>query len=183
MEQITDISEVRGRERNLHPVHLLKEVDVTDQMEMEDIWNHIKDLDYTWDDLTKDRVDMWILALQMPTTKVFRIGTVGIVVFANIRYPVEAAVHHAIWAPMREVAPLKRQAMHEIFSLAFDQWKLNRLSTFVPDTNKGAAAFALSAGYRFEGCCRKAWLKDGHYHDVSLFGILRYEWERRKKVN
>lgn len=182
MDNAEVVSEVHGSESRVHVDSVLTEIDVTNEKTMEEIWDRLLKLDYCFDDLTKARADIWLTKCFMPTTKLWRIeGDVGLVQIEDIIPPVGATLHYAAWG---ELTPsLRSRVVSRVFSLAFDNWKLTRLTAVIPTSNPVAKRFALQAGFRFEGSLRKSWLKSGIFYDLDLFGILRSEWETRKKVN
>jgi hypothetical protein len=179
MDNDKALPEVQREQPSIHTSGILTEVDVTDGKEMEDIWNHLKDRDEIFDDFSKDRLELWIMICMLPTTKLFRIRDVGVLQLNELRPPLGATVHHVLWGAL---PPSERaEAMTELFRLAFEEWKLRRLTTVVPVTNPIAKRVALSAGFRFEGCLRQSFLKNGRYHDVDIFGMLSHEYEARKR--
>ena len=68
-----------------------------------------------------------------------------------------------------------------ICELAFYKLKVNKCFGEVIDLNKDAIHTNKRMGGKLEGILRQQVLKDGEYHDVYMFGILREEWEQRRE--
>lgn len=181
MDSNVAISEVHSEQPNLHTSRVLTLVDVTIEKEMEEIWNHVSKLDYFFDDLTDGKPHIWIMRCLLPTSRLYRIADVGIVQLEDICPPIGATIHYSLWSEV----PLDvgRHALSEVFEIVFEELKLQRLTGVIPTSNPLARRLALSTGLRFEGCLRQAWLRHGKFYDLEIYGMLRSEYERRKKVN
>lgn len=173
MDNDANIPQMHGSESNVFANRVLRPVDVTVQTEMEDIWNHISKLDYCYDDQTEGDARIWLVKCMLPSTRLYRIGDVGVIQLEDITR-VNATVHHALWGEISHEQ--RRKAMSELFDIVFNELKLVRLTTNVPTTNVIAKRTALGAGFKFEGCLRQFWLKQGKLYDVELYGILRSEY-------
>ena len=57
-------------------------------------------------------------------------------------------------------------------SFAFEVLNLHRLNAEILETNKASHKCADAAGYKLEGCKKKAIYKNGKYVDSLVFGIL-----------
>src|SRR5207245_1310267 len=116
----------------------------------------------------------WLVRCMLPSTLLFQIYSeqpVGVVMLEQITLPVGAVLHYATWA---EVSPIdKRKALNEILSFSFEQLKLERLTFPVPWLNQVARRQALSIGAKYEGSIRHAWLKNGEFYDLEIYGLLK----------
>ena len=68
-----------------------------------------------------------------------------------------------------------------ILDLAFDQLRLNRITTYYRDDNEASAKITKNVGFVNEGCKRNGWYSGGKYHDVITVGILASEWKQARK--
>ncbi len=63
-----------------------------------------------------------------------------------------------------------------LLDLAFDQLRLNRVSTYFRDDHPRSASITQKIGFKEEGRVRQGWFRDGSYCDVINVGILASEW-------
>lgn len=64
---------------------------------------------------------------------------------------------------------------------AFDELQLNRLEADILAYNSVSWRIAEKAGYKLEGTKRQAVYKNGKYHDLKSYAILREDYEARVK--
>lgn len=64
---------------------------------------------------------------------------------------------------------------------AFEELNLIRLESNILAHNVVSQRLALKVGYKLEGIRHKAVYKNGQYHDVFVYSILRDEYEDRQK--
>lgn len=62
---------------------------------------------------------------------------------------------------------------------AFNQLKLHKLCGQAIAFNLSSIRFHLSLGFSQEGVRRKQYLNDKKYYDISLFGLLKVEWDNK----
>lgn len=72
------------------------------------------------------------------------------------------------------------EAVEAIMVFAFQTLNLNRAHTSCFTVNAASARVLEKAGLQREGCSRKAFLKEGVFHDLLQFGALREEWENSR---
>jgi len=60
----------------------------------------------------------------------------------------------------------------------FETLNLHRISTSVISFNKRSVNLHKRLGFTQEGCQKEAVFKDGNYHDLLLFGLLRSDWKK-----
>ena len=71
-----------------------------------------------------------------------------------------------------------------IMKYAFDELQLNRLYCTILDYNIASQTlFREKCGWICEGALRKHIYKNGEYHDLKLFGILKDEYNGSNKIN
>lgn len=63
---------------------------------------------------------------------------------------------------------------------AFHELNLHRVTYTTFDYNAPSIALAENLGFRREGVFREFLQRDGHRHDMLLFGLLRHEWEAQR---
>jgi len=67
---------------------------------------------------------------------------------------------------------------------AFEELQLNRLEASILAYNEASRRTVEKAGYKLEGTKRQAVYKNGKYHDLVTYGILREEYEAKvKEIN
>ncbi len=72
--------------------------------------------------------------------------------------------------------------IQELLRRAFTEMDFYRVSLAVfADNQRGLRCYE-KCGFRREGFRRKAYLKEGRYHDVIPMAILREEWEARREA-
>jgi RimJ/RimL family protein N-acetyltransferase len=67
-----------------------------------------------------------------------------------------------------------------LMDVAFRQFGLQRLTSYLRADNEASRALTERAGFRQEGRLRQAWFSDGRHHDMLVIGILRQEWLERR---
>lgn len=73
-----------------------------------------------------------------------------------------------------------RELLDGMLKVSFRTLGLTRLEAGVFPGNQRSEGLLRSAGFRYEGTRRKAFLRDGNRLDDRFFGLLRDEWERRQ---
>jgi RimJ/RimL family protein N-acetyltransferase len=68
------------------------------------------------------------------------------------------------------------EAARLMINYGFQQLNLHRISSSAFGFNERSIKFHKKVGFREEGRLRQAIFKNGEYHDLVLFGILREEW-------
>lgn len=72
------------------------------------------------------------------------------------------------------------EAKHLLLEYAFRTLNLHRVHSEVIAYNERSARHLLRNGYLLEGRRREAAFRDGRYHDVLDYGVLRADWEARR---
>lgn len=70
-----------------------------------------------------------------------------------------------------------------ILAQGFNVLQLNRVYLMVLADNFSAIRLYESAGFRYEGTMKEAYLRDNEYVDVVIMAILRENWEALKEIN
>lgn len=75
---------------------------------------------------------------------------------------------------------LGKEALSLTMELGFEELNLHRIQLNVLSYNKPALKLYESLHFKKEGTYREFIHRDGHRHDMYLYGILRSEWEEMK---
>jgi RimJ/RimL family protein N-acetyltransferase len=70
------------------------------------------------------------------------------------------------------------EACRLIINYGFTQLNLHRISSSAYSFNERSIRMHLSVGFKEEGRQREAAFKNGEYHDIVAFGLLREEWKK-----
>jgi RimJ/RimL family protein N-acetyltransferase len=87
----------------------------------------------------------------------------------------------AIGDPMERNKGYGSEALELIMRFAFNELNLYRLSAVVGDDNQAGMRFFTRHGFLEEVRRRKSLLRDGQTWDLIHLGLLRDEWQERKK--
>ena len=68
-----------------------------------------------------------------------------------------------------------------ILDMAFDQLRLNRVTSFYRVDNEASRKLTTATGFQEEGRLRKAWFSGGEYIDMICVGLLQSEWAERRQ--
>lgn len=142
------------------------------------LWNKIKTQDYAFDDTTKDNHQIFLQQLFAPNTEAYEYGDAGFLLITGITPPVSALIHFVSWEDIEpaEILEVKRAVLNRLFT----ELKLMRVTAAIPSFNKQAIRLAMITGFRYEGELRKAFLSNGTYYNLHLYGLLRDEFARRE---
>jgi RimJ/RimL family protein N-acetyltransferase len=69
------------------------------------------------------------------------------------------------------------EAARLLICYGFQQLNLHRISSAAFAFNERSIKLHKKVGFREEGRLREAFFKNGQYHDLILFGLLREEWK------
>jgi RimJ/RimL family protein N-acetyltransferase len=105
---------------------------------------------------------------------------VGIAGLQDINY-----VHGDGVLPIYLAEPVRRKGIGlrvgaMLLDLAFDQLRLNRVTSFYRADNVATSRLVQAIGFSEEGRMRKAWFADGKHLDIVVIGILASEWLARR---
>lgn len=136
--------------------------------------------DYASDDLGAATPELFISNLFQGNTEHYEYGDDAYIAILNIMYKINADMHFAVWGdvPLRDVV-----ACHnELADYMFKTYEVNRLTAYMPSFNKKMLRFATILGYKYEGEIREIFLKNGTYHNLFVYGLLKKDYVRRKGV-
>ncbi|MBY6058700.1 GNAT family N-acetyltransferase [Leisingera daeponensis] len=69
-----------------------------------------------------------------------------------------------------------------VLDFAFRQIGLNRVTSYYREDNLCSQRMTARAGFETEGRMREAWFAEGRYFDMITVGLLRRDWEARRKA-
>jgi RimJ/RimL family protein N-acetyltransferase len=70
-----------------------------------------------------------------------------------------------------------------VFKYAFQELGLNRINAKILSINTASRRSGEKFGYTYEGTLRKAIFRNGEFHDVLLFSMLREEFVEKLHMN
>ncbi len=73
------------------------------------------------------------------------------------------------------------EATHLLQNEVFEQLNLHRAEWWTNSENKGSLALAKKMGFKEEGRLRDAVFYDNQFHDIIVHGLLKEEYDARKK--
>jgi RimJ/RimL family protein N-acetyltransferase len=72
-------------------------------------------------------------------------------------------------------------AMQVLVAFCFAEINLNKVKLFVFAFNRRGIACYRKVGFKVEGKLRQEVFRGGKYHDTLVMGLLRSEWEQKKR--
>lgn len=106
---------------------------------------------------------------------------VGIGGIENINYANGDAILAMYLASEARRKGVARLASGVLLDLAFDQLRLNRVTSYYREDNKATDKLTKTVGFTHEGSKRQAWFAGGRYFDAIAIGILASEWPDARK--
>jgi hypothetical protein len=163
---------------------MLTQISLTNGFSKEDaeqLWEKVKTQDYIFDDATRGRGDLFAVNLLSPNNEHFLWGEHGYITAMNIRQGVDAQLCFVLWdkLELHEIVDMAKELCRALFA----RHKLNRLTIYAPTFNRGAARLATLLGFRWEGEVRQGWLSHEKFHNLTFYGLLRSEFEKREVAN
>lgn len=177
MDVDTDIPQVQHSE---HARTTLRRIEATawKPERLQWLWEQTLKEDYASDDIGTATPEIFISNLFMGNTRHYEYGDDAYIAILNIIPRTNADMHFAVWGevPLRDVVACHTTLAEEMFN----ELEVNRLTAYIPSFNKKMVRFATVLGYKYEGEIRQIFLKNGVYHNMFVYGLLKSEWLRRK---
>ncbi|MCL1866837.1 MAG: GNAT family N-acetyltransferase [Oscillospiraceae bacterium] len=106
---------------------------------------------------------------------------VGNVTLQNINY-IDRCAEYAIVIGEKKYwgRGIATEVVRLILEHGFEELNLNRIHFATASNNIGVIKFAERVGFVQEGVRRQAFFKNGEYHDMIEFGLLKNEWRNLK---
>lgn len=183
MDNESVVSEVQHGNNGDQGVRHLKYIEpiVLDQVDKDKIqwlWEKLKTQSYAFDDNTKEDAHRFLLSLFAPGTEHFFIQDKGYASAVGICPRTSCLIHFALWEPLEGAGVYN--AIRELLGYLFERYQLNRITAAIPVYNKQVNRLAIMLGFRFEGELRQAILYEGKYHNITMYGLLAEEFNRRE---
>ncbi len=105
---------------------------------------------------------------------------VGIGGIENISYVNGDAILALFMADEVRRKGIARLVCGVVLDLAFDQLRLNRITSYYREDNQATEKLTRTVGFEIEGTKRKGWFSGGNYLDVITVGILASEWQNAR---
>lgn len=178
MDSNVGVPEVQHSERepdNLRVLKLLVPSELSAER-VEWMWGKLLTQDYVFDDTTAGDARFFLMQLLMPTSQHFELGDDGLISATGIQPGVGAILHVTVWGDVS--GPKLSGAVREAITYLFTQYRLHRITAYIPRPRKEVARLAILLGFKFEGELRGAYLRFKEFHNVSIYGLLRSEWEK-----
>ncbi len=109
---------------------------------------------------------------------------IGFVRYTLIGYPDADAPHPEIGFGLPEISArgkgYAKEAVGLLVNYLFSSYPAERISAFTDRENLPAQHVMESLGFQPEGILRRSTYRDGEWHDLAIYGLLRTEWETRQ---
>ncbi len=107
---------------------------------------------------------------------------VGIIGLDNINYVHgDATIAIYVSHELRRLG-IGSRVMAMVIDLAFDQLRLNRLTSYLREDNVNSQKLTESVGFYQEGRIRQGWFAAGKHFDIVAIGLLSEEWPKHRKA-
>ncbi len=74
------------------------------------------------------------------------------------------------------------RAMAMVIDMAFNQLRLNRLTSYLREDNLASQKLTQKVGFTQEGLIRQAWFAAGKHFDIHSIGLLAKEWYEHRQA-
>jgi len=141
---------------------------------------------YTDHEITRDEHEAWFARIQDDATRRYWILVVdGVDVGLVNLTDIDTVNSRCAWAFYIAQTDQRGRgvgafAEFEVLKYVFETLRLNRLWCEVLAFNTSAQKMHRRFGFVHEGTLRRHVRKDGDYHDVEVFGMLKEEWDQRR---
>jgi RimJ/RimL family protein N-acetyltransferase len=106
---------------------------------------------------------------------------IGFVRYTLIEYPDADMPHPEIGFGVPEASArgkgYAKEAVGLLVDYLFSNYPAERISAFTDQENLPAQHVMERIGFQREGMLRRSTFRDGEWHDLAIYGLLRNEWE------
>ena len=141
------------------------------------LWEKVREQSYAFDDEAKGDSNAFLLTLFHPASAHW-VNESGMVSLVNIQPKVNGDIHFMCWDALYSKREMFADAQ-QVFSEAFKEFSLKRITATIPHFNSTAAKMALKLGMKYEGAMRSCFLHEGQYYDLLIYGILEEEFNQQ----
>lgn len=104
---------------------------------------------------------------------------VGVITHFKTRTPVAREIGYRLFDPKLAGRGYVTEACRLLVDYLFKVHPYHRLELLTAPENVASVRVAQKCGFRAEGTLRQSFFINGHYQDVTIFSLLRPEWEAR----
>jgi hypothetical protein len=144
---------------------------------LDELWKHIVECDYAFDDFSRGKVEVWAASLADPYSLHFKFEDYGYAVVRDLQVTDSPCIHFCTWNNPRFRDVLA--CGEELVSFVFNRFNVTRITARQPSYCKQAIKFATLLGFKFEGEMRNAIKSYGKHYNVQIHGLLKEEWQKR----
>lgn len=102
--------------------------------------------------------------------------------FKPVAYLDGYELSYLIYDPAERGKGVTSEAVALLTRYLFDNKKVNRLQLIIHPDNIASRRVAEKNGFTNEGLMRGAWYHRGQYHDVTVYALLRHEYEQQRNA-
>ncbi|MBA2678871.1 MAG: GNAT family N-acetyltransferase [Ktedonobacteraceae bacterium] len=73
------------------------------------------------------------------------------------------------------------EAVAAVLTYSFSELELHRVEALIDIANERSKGLLLKLGFTYEGYLRQRYYQDGQFLDEHYFGLLRDEWQKKKR--
>ena len=106
---------------------------------------------------------------------------VGVVTHFKSRTAVSREIGYRLFDPALAGRGYTSEAVRLLVDYLFNVHQYHRLELLTAPENAASVRIAEKCGFSVEGLLRQAFFINGQYRDVSVYGLLRPDWERRRR--
>ena len=105
---------------------------------------------------------------------------VGVITHFKSRTPVSREIGYRLLEPRLAGRGYVTEACRLLIDYLFNVHPYQRLELLTAPENVASVRIAQKCGFQAEGTLRQAFFINGHYQDVTVFSLLRPEWEKQR---
>lgn len=143
------------------------------------LWSQTLKEDYAVDDIGAANCEIFVRSMFAENSRHYEFGDDAYIAILNIIPRINADMHFAVWGDVS--IPTIVDCHSVLADEMYNEFMVNRLTAYIPSFNKKMLRFASILGYRYEGEIRQIFLKNGTYHNLQVYGLLKSEYARRKE--
>jgi ribosomal-protein-alanine N-acetyltransferase len=106
---------------------------------------------------------------------------IGVITHFKSRTPVSREIGYRLFDPALAGRGYTSEALRLLVDYLFNVHQYHRLELLTAPENAASVRVAEKCGFGVEGLLRQAFFISGQYRDVSVYGLLRPDWERRAR--
>ncbi|MGV7207398.1 GNAT family N-acetyltransferase [Oxalobacteraceae bacterium A2-2] len=103
---------------------------------------------------------------------------VGVITHFKARTPVTREIGYRLFDPHLSGRGYVTEACRLLVDYLFNVYQYHRLELLIAPENAPSIRIAQKCGFSAEGTARQSFFIHGRYCDVTIFSLLRPEWER-----